>query len=219
MIVNEHFRFVFAHISKMAGTSLRTALGGLEGNTTLGVADTKHETPLEFPEKYEARTGVPPDRVRSYRFVCFVRHPVDRFASLHRYLITTHRHVYPQVPMSINRFAETVIEGAPWTRSIRAIQPQHVYTEGVAPWIGRFESLQEDFRTLTDLLEAPMTLEHLNASRTSSGTSAPRFSPKALLGRLKRARRSAHYVSEDLSPASRALIERYYAEDFARFGY
>jgi len=93
MIVNDHFKFVFAHIPKTAGTSVRIALGALDGNTTLGVADTKHETPREFLENYQSRTGLSPDRIRSYRFVCFVRHPVDRFASLHRYLVETYRHV------------------------------------------------------------------------------------------------------------------------------
>jgi len=110
----------------------------------------------------------------------------------------------PQVPLSINGFVETVVESAQWTYSIRGIQPQHVYKECVAPLIGRFESLQEDFSALAALLEAPMSLEHLNASRTSSSAAAPGFSPKVLLGRLKRARRSARYISEALSPARRA---------------
>ncbi len=208
------------HIPKAAGTSLRTALGALDGNSTKGVAETKHETSTEFLDSYTARTGEAPDQVKAYQFLCFTRHPVERFASLHRYLIKTHRHVYPQVPMSLNHFAELVSEGVEWTQHIRSIRPQHLYVEGIAsPWIGHVETLEADFARLCTDLGVSLSLGHRNA--TTKEASGPTFtmSPRKLLGHLKRARRKAKYVAEDLSPESRRLLETYYAKDFDKFDY
>ena len=220
MTVNDQHQFVFVHIPKNAGTSLRTALGVLEGNSTKGVAETKHETGKEFLDSYAARTGEASDQVKAYQFLCFTRHPVKRFASLHRYLIKTHRHVYPQVPKSLNHFAEVVSEGAEWTEHIRSIRPQHLYVDGIAsPWIERVETLEADFARLCTDLGVSLTLGHRNATIDATNGLAFLLSPRNLPGRLKRARRESSYVAEDLSLENTKLLEKIYAKDFEIFNY
>lgn len=64
-----------------------------------------------------------------------------------------------------------------------------------------------------------MHLDHRNSSLKVDTVSTFKLSPREVLGRLKRARRSARYIPKDLSPESRSRLETYYARDFEVFGY
>ncbi|MCX7568269.1 sulfotransferase family 2 domain-containing protein [Sulfitobacter sp. F26169L] len=222
MILNDKYRFVFVHIPKTAGTSVRNALAALDGRNTEAVAQTKHETPMEFFAHFDERTGSSAnlEDIKSYRFVCFLRHPVDRFVSLHRYLVTTHRHVYPQVPRSINRFSDVAADRPDWSTAIRALRPQVDFVRGVHPWIGRFEQLEQDFSALCEMLDTDLELQHLNASAGSeAGKDGKSWNMRKLLGRIKRMRRSSDVAPDPITAQSRRKLETLYADDMERFGY
>lgn len=222
MILNDKHRFVFVHIPKTAGTSVSKALEALDGRNTEAMAKTKHETPMDLFAHFAERTGDSSglDKVKSYRFLCFVRYPVDRFVSLHRYLVTTHRRAYPQVPTSINRFADVAAERPDWSTAIHSLRPQADFVRGIDPWIGRFESLEEDFSLLCEMIDADLKLEHLNASTgASTRKSANPWTLRTMLSRIKRVRRSLDVSSEPMTAQSRTKLELLYAEDMERFDY
>lgn len=205
MIVNHTHRFVFVHIPKTAGTSLRAAFDTLEGADAGAVAQTWHETPVDFLARYSQRTGRPVEEIGDYRFVTFVRNPWDRFASLHRFLCSPRmRKRYPEVPDDIAAFAALLDRPPPWMGGIRSLRPQGDYLEGIDPWIGRFETLDNDFAQLCDLLGVRLTLPALKQTRKAPP--ARRF---GILPRRDPAR----------APAVLDAVARHYAGDIARFGY
>jgi len=91
MVINTHYKFVFVHIPKAAGTSVMECLSALEGNNRSWLAKTKHETLAEFEKGLEERQ-TPEERKLGFdpgtyfRFG-FVRNPWDRMASFYRYLV------------------------------------------------------------------------------------------------------------------------------------
>ncbi|WP_112321442.1 sulfotransferase family 2 domain-containing protein [Oceanibium sediminis] len=205
MIVNHRHRFVFVHIPKTAGTSLRAALDTLEGADPAAVAKTWHETPLQFLDAYAERTGRPVAELEGYRFVAFVRNPWDRFGSLHRFLLSPRmRKRYPEVPESLVDFARMAVAPPAWMSSIRSLRPQCDYLEGITPWTGRFETLDADFARLCELLGVSLSLPALKQTRKAA--------PARRFGILPR-RDPMH------SAPVRDAVAQLYAEDIARFGY
>ena len=80
MIVNHRRRFIFYHVPKAAGTSIRTALDKIPGSSR--PSGTKHWTPSE----YQARIGwLQKLRIRNHFTFCFVRDPLERFGSAHQF--------------------------------------------------------------------------------------------------------------------------------------
>lgn len=204
MIVNRVHKFVFVHIPKTAGTSLREALGSLSGRDMEVVAGTKHETPREFLSAYRSRCGRDPNELQDFVWIAFVRNPWDRFLSLHRYLrLPHHRRKWPQIPADVNDFARLLEQPPEWTKSIRSLRPQTDYIEGCDPWIGRFETLTDDFAHLKNLLGFEGRLRHLNQSSLSYPLWPFRF-------------RTHH---QELDEQSRQILTSLYAEDIERFGY
>ena len=133
MIVNDLFEFVFVHVPKTAGTTIRTALLKLPGS--LPINGSKHTTVAELVERMPAAEGY-------YKF-CFVRDPWERFGSLHRFLTEREKdRTYP-VPADVNDFASVLERREPWLLALRSMRPQHDFAEGCS-FVGRFERLEED---------------------------------------------------------------------------
>jgi hypothetical protein len=190
----------------------------LPGTDRAAVAATKHETPSDFLAHYLRRTRRSPDELADYLFVAFVRDPVDRFASLHRYLLadtrskpqgllarlwpafarTKRQRRYPHVPPTLDGFARLLADPPAWTQTIRSLRPQTDYTAGITPFVGRFEALSADFGLLCERLGVSLALPHVNASRPAS---------------------SLKPAGADLSPQALAILQRHYASDYAAFGY
>jgi len=195
MIVNHQYRFVYIHIPKTAGSSIRTALSALDGDDRQAVAKTRHEQPRHFLTGFEARTGRSAASLDGYRYIAFVRNPWDRFASLHRFLRTPKMaQRYPDVPEDLDRFAQMLDSPPEWMQRIHSLQPQVRYLWNCKPWVGRFETLQDDFARLCNILGVELSLPHLK--KTAGTTVAP-----------------------DMSTQSAEILARLYAKDIARFSY
>ncbi len=133
MIVNHAFRFIFYHVPKTAGTSIRTALLKLPGS--IAPNGSKHTTPVEAAERMP--------EVQSYFSFCFVRDPWERFGSFHRFLRDRKKVSHHPLPHDVNDFAELLSRREPWLIGRRSIMPQHLFADGCA-FVGRFERLEED---------------------------------------------------------------------------
>jgi hypothetical protein len=133
MIVNHAFRFVFYHVPKTAGTSIRTALLKLPGS--IAPNGSKHTTPSELAE-------VMPE-VRAYYSFCFVRDPWERFGSCHRFLRDRKKGSHYSIPDDVNDLAELLVRREPWLVERRSMMPQHVFADDCS-FVGRFERLEDD---------------------------------------------------------------------------
>lgn len=185
MVVNFEYKFVFIHVPKTAGTSIARMLKNLKGSGPQSKFDfrrllggealakkavsktTKHETYLEFLERFEERTKLEGTIARQLLPIAFARHPYDRFSSLHRYLLQKQRAKYPDVPLDINDFAALVgRESHPWIDTIRSLKPQSDFIVGAPDdfFLGRFERLAESIEELNAMLGVTLELPHLNQS-------------------------------------------------------
>ena len=210
MILNEEHKFIFVHVPKNAGTSVRKMLRTHSGTRpSLVSSDTKHETYSEFRARWTERSGRPVEDLDEYRVVAIIRNPWDRFLSLHRYL----QGRVPWVAEDVDAFASQVTAIEDWTRSIRSLRSQSSFVEGVPGdlRICRFESLKADLAVAFGdyALDLP-SLGRRNATRSRPEPGGIR----RLLGALAPPR----YRSE-MSPRTAGIVSDLYAEDIARFGY
>ena len=142
MLLNHDRRFIFYHVPKVAGSSIRTALKSVPGSWRLP-GTGKHMTPAEFAWTWR---GLVDWRLRTYFTFCFVRDPWERFGSLHRFLL--HRRLHREslrkhVPDDLNDFAAALANRAPWVMNLRSIRPQSEYARAVR-FVGRYERLHQD---------------------------------------------------------------------------
>ena len=194
----EHFvkhRCIFVHIPKCAGTSVITALSD--------------QPALHWKLSYY-RLVFQPEQFRDFFKFTFVRNPWDRLVSGYHYMRDGGS---PEAPSDlewserhIRRYADFddfVLHGLPRLEIRRWLTfvPQHEFV--TLPWrrgpqvdfIGKVENMEQDFRQVSERLAISAPLETRNRSQ-----------------------RGADYHSY-YSLRTRAIVERYYAEDIKMFGY
>lgn len=147
MLINDHYKFVFVHIQKTAGTSISSALRGLS-HTRNGYTTHSFLREFNYPPNY-------------FKFG-FVRNPWDRLVSwynMHKNLkmITP----FPEYTMrNTNSFSdflkktEVVIEHG-IRKSIYFNQLEYLSDENgniLADFIGKFENVDEDVKTIGEKL-------------------------------------------------------------------
>jgi len=172
-IINYHpYKILFIHIPKTAGTSISDALG---------FKNSTHAT------IQEARVKIAWLRFKiAYKFA-FVRNPWDRFLSLYRYAKMPeskyHSSINPEKAVygkhldydllqnaSLEQCAHYLLEGKlkhdtgwnHWQPQINWLQDK----KGKIPlnFIGRYETLETDFRTIQKKLKITKNLGHINPS-------------------------------------------------------
>jgi len=201
MIVNDAHRFVFVHIPKVAGTSIRRALRSVDGINRRPTRDagTWHETPIEMftrlavgPDDMMPSRSTASGPISEYAFFCFVRNPWARFCSLHGYLLRKGE----QITSDVNDFAGQLAKRDPWLMGLRSIKPQSLYVVPPVKQIGRYETLHEDFSRITRSLNLELKLDHLN----ESGSHLEDY-------------------RQFLSPKAAGIIADFYNDDIKAFGY
>ncbi|ANG61226.1 hypothetical protein A8C75_01295 [Marinobacterium aestuarii] len=205
MVINSHYQFIFVHIPKSAGTSVMKSLSQLRGNNKRWLANTKHETLVDFDAQFESRKNLY-DRVRGmnprnyYRFG-FVRNPWDRMSSFYRYL--TEKQPRHEI-MTISSFKDFLIkteEGCDWIQTLHTMRPQIDYftnTDGNLniDFLGHFEFLQEDLELVGERIGCRIKLPHLNSSTNSKRDYRSEFDNEMI-----------------------EIVARRFREDIAHFGY
>lgn len=190
MIVNKSHGFVFIHIPKTGGTSVRSALLTLPDSAKNPVnPKTKHTTAPDLMDF--AATNDP--ELRGLRLFAFVRNPWDRFASLHRYLLKLRK--FP-APERFADFASLLETREPWFEQLHSVRPQCDFLTDGFFRIGRYETLEEDFAAICDALGLELHLKRLNATQTRPSDYRDLYTEEAA-----------------------ALVAHRYAADITRFGY
>lgn len=156
---------LFIHVPKSAGTSIAQSLFGLPA--------VGHYTALEA-RAYDA------DLFRKLFSFAFVRHPISRSLSAYHYLRSGGTEdvpvAFPQRYAHIQKLSFP--EFVEWLQSIdvNASSPVlHTQTKYVCDgqhsilvdFIGRFESIQQDFATISNRLNLTVQLAEYNVSTTS----------------------------------------------------
>ncbi|MCI4645864.1 MAG: sulfotransferase family protein [Hyphomonadaceae bacterium] len=193
MVISDAQKFIFVHIPKTAGTSVMSALAP-EGRKTHPLClTTKHETYPAFVERHGEQLAC------EYTSFAFVRHPLARFVSHFRYLKSRPRQFPEMAPIeSLEAYAEAVERGdMEVIRSPARVMAQCEWTHSgetqLVDHVFRHEDLPDAFDKVCDLIGlSPRPLPRQNQSSFSLGSIAPTVAD---------------------------FVARYYARDYAVFGY
>ncbi len=162
MIVSDSGRFVFTHVPKTGGISIRSVLEPFADGQSAVLRETAHET-LPALLAREPRLG-------SYFKFAFVRNPWDRLVSFHAY---AREKLHPTVPemqgLDFGHLLRLMDRGADWLGRLYALQPQSSYVRG-ADFVGRFETLKSDFAQVCASLDIRAALPRKNTSEHGSYT-------------------------------------------------
>ena len=219
MLISHQKQFVFVHIYKTAGTSVRdlfTPYARLRDRVVYQYRLTSRMVGfLAHRLGWESRGNAPftgvakhgpasegcnylgAARWKSYFTFAFVRNPFDWIVSQYAYIRETKDH--PEHAISQNwSFADFVNREIPNHAKRQWHFVSNVRGEVIVDFIGHFEQLQEDILTVCQRLDIPPgPLGHRNRTRSRDG------------------RGYAAYYDEN----TRALVADYFAIDFERFGY
>ncbi|MCB9741380.1 MAG: sulfotransferase family 2 domain-containing protein [Alphaproteobacteria bacterium] len=215
MLISHSHRFIFFHVAKVAGMSLRDPLTPLceeperfriaRPPRTRGGAPNPFygvwETLLWHASARDARRYLPAEVFEPYFKFGFVRNPWDWHVSMYHFILARSDHprrALVQAMPSFEAYLEWVRETPrPFTRGATKQQVEMLTDEDGAllvDFVGRYERLAEDFNAVCGRLGVQARLPHRNRS--------PHKPYRALY-----------------SPRARALVEEISAEDIALFGY
>lgn len=188
----DHYRCLFIHVPKTAGTSICQALfGGITGHDSL-----RRLWLFYSPEEFD-----------QYFKFAFVRNPWERLVSAYVYFLQDGGNPYRQnwACRQFGHFADFDEFVKHWVplRAMRSEKP-HFHTQSSfvtlggrvgVDFLGRMENLEEDFATIARRLGREVALPRMNVS--------PRDRP----------------YRDFYTTASRQIVAEIYAEDIERFGY
>jgi chondroitin 4-sulfotransferase 11 len=156
MIVSDTHRFVFAHVPKTGGISVRAALEPFADGQAAVLGETTHET-------LPALLARQPRLAGHFKFA-FVRNPWDRLVSFHVYARARLKPTLPQMQqVDFTGMLRQLDADAAWLRGIHAMRPQHAHVAG-ADFVGRFEDLDGEFGRVCARLDIAAVLPRKNAS-------------------------------------------------------
>lgn len=201
MIISHSKRFIFVHIYKVAGTSIKTALKPYADVIyrkytlrrvlyVLRLLDSigEHATALQIRERVSA------DVFEDYFKFAFVRNPWDWQVSLYHYIRSHRFHPEHREVKLLSGFPEYVA----WrTANDRVLQKDFVTDRNgnlLVDFLGRFENLSADFASICARIGVNEVLPHRNASPRSNYT--------------------RYYDNQ-----TAGLIAKHYWEDVRLFGY
>jgi hypothetical protein len=162
-LVSESHRFVFVHVPKSGGTSVKYALGHLQSERHAGLLRAnKHIGAGELPQL------LPDVALDDWYTFAFVRNPFDQLRSYWTY--KTEHPFHPD-------YAATVAAGSfeGWVQMFaddpRRLQCSYTHDRGrqLVDFVGRYERLADDFAVVADRIGiGPVDLPCVNRS-TNSG--------------------------------------------------
>jgi hypothetical protein len=182
MLISHSHQFLFIHIPKAAGSSIRQALlpyahdvTGHWMNRLLALFGihvnhfTHYKSKLfrEHSTAAEVRRQLPHQVYESFFKFAFVRNPWDLLVSSYHYLRRNEAHHRHGLVMRLHRFEEYVDYEL---RRNRVLQKPFVTDDNgelIVDFVGRFESLHEDFAFVAQTLGIPVRLGHFNKSEHS----------------------------------------------------
>lgn len=160
MLISQKHKFIFIHIPKTGGTSVKHALGKYSDRIP-GLTDTAENT-IKYGhiKACDLRKRVPPEIWNnSFKFV-FVRNPWDWLVSLYHFERESKKHCSHRRTVNMS-FSEYLDE---WNASGRPVFQKDWLTDSngklVVDFVGRFENLEKDFSYICSKLGLRRKLPH-----------------------------------------------------------
>ncbi len=166
MILNKEYKFIFVHIQKTAGISIKNSLFSITGTEKINSSHSFLKTlDLVSPEEY-------------FKF-CFVRNPWDRLVSwwnmmekkgIHndfsKYLLEAKSFSeFLEKTEIINETLDESVTDLGYPKSISFNQLDYISDSRgkiLVDFIGRFENINEDFLKVSKKIGFDLNLSHLN---------------------------------------------------------
>jgi hypothetical protein len=225
-MISHKYRCIFVHVPKTAGQSVEKLfldLHHLSWRNRAPLLLRHNPDPARGPERlahltaaqYVEQRYVDADTFERYFKFSFVRNPWDRLVSEYRYLELEGR--MPFSDFVEKSFART----DKYSNASLHIMPQTIYLTDRAgnylvDFVGRFETLAFDFDRVARALKLPKSkLAHRNVS-SEAGLAALY---RRLLGKRPTYESKKPYQDYYSQMGLKEEVERFYAEDIARFGY
>ncbi|MDZ7771651.1 MAG: sulfotransferase family 2 domain-containing protein [Balneolaceae bacterium] len=180
MLISREHQFIFIHLYKTAGTSIKQVLrplivNGWEWAAARALKKLKLPVPASmdptpYPEHAtaaELRSAMGPEAFdRKFSFA-FVRNPWDWQVSLYKYMLKTPAHFQHEKIRRMDNFKEYVF----WRcqEEVRLQKNMICSEEGdvLVDYVGRFERLEEDFAEVCRHIGLPsLSLPRTNVSNT-----------------------------------------------------
>lgn len=171
--------FLFVHVPKAAGTSVRVALEPWLERPPSGRLDKLlsrlHLKPWERRYLYEHASAQEARRVlgpeafaRLYKFA-FVRNPWERLVSQYRFLLSNPDHRRHRRVLALGSFGAFARFELKRRRFFQLELLTDARGQLLMDFVGRYENLPSDFATVTQHLGLKAKLPHLNRSSAAPG--------------------------------------------------
>ncbi len=171
MIINHKYKFIFVHIQKTAGSSIANVLSNIDG--------TKR---ILYPHSFI--NSIDFEKYNEYFKFCFVRNPWNRLFSWYKMMLKkgVHNYFSDYLLNNSSNFSEfldltdIIYEKSnlewngihPYPKSISFNQLDYITDVNgnlLVNFIGRFESLEEDYNKIMEKIGIPnLPLPHINKS-------------------------------------------------------
>lgn len=150
MIISHSLKFIFVHINKTGGTSIKNALKPVLAEYDFNnLGEGKHASAKTLQESHPKEWG-------EYFTFAFVRNPWDRTVS--RYFFWQESN---KVPPTFEEFVKSG-QFASWTLCGMLCGPG---MKVIVDFVGRFENLNDDFAEICSRIGIDITLPHVNGSK------------------------------------------------------
>lgn len=185
MLISHSHRFIFFHVAKTGGMSIRTALQKHcqepERFKIKRPPQEKGGQPNPFYEVWEAlllhataqdaQKELPKESFDSYYKFAFVRNPWDWQVSMYHFILSEPTHIKYQLVKemgSFDAYLDWVVKtDRPYPKGATRLQSTAL-TDGsgrlLVDFVGRYESLSQDFSQVCDRLQIDADLPHVNRS-------------------------------------------------------
>jgi hypothetical protein len=164
MIISDRHRFVFVHVPKSAGTSIRAALAPFADGGAAASPDTTHETLPALLARH-------PQLTMHFKFAV-VRNPWERLVSFFFHARQRLAATFPQFQAmdGLEAMLRLIDRDLPWLCAMHAVRPQCDYVCGddgarLADFVGRHEHLEADFARACRRIGIGAALPRMNVSR------------------------------------------------------
>lgn len=204
MLISRSHNFLFIHVPKAAGSSVRESLAPyrprpiarLLSGLLPGAGRCFYRSYPPHLSAAEVKQLLPPRVFEGAFKFAFVRNPWDRHVSLYHYLQTAEHHPRHQVVRELADFSEFVHW---WERHATRKRTQlSLLTDDrgeiLVDLVGRFERLDDDFATICDRVGVVASLPRVNASRRGD-------------------------YRDYYDATTRRIVGDFFAPDIERFGY
>ena len=176
MLINEKHNYIYVHVYKVAGQSVKLALRRYHHRRMPGFVRSHYSRLIELPQAYsfrsleahstakEIREYLGPEKWDSMYSFSFVRNPWDWQVSLYHF-IQTNKFNPQRGLVSSMKFDDYIKWRVEEDRHLQSSFIFDRHGNQLVDFVGRFENLSEDFATVCSKVGVDASLPHENASK------------------------------------------------------